>query len=50
MFKNDNSMDFLRTEEYRKAPLLGNWKAFYLVSIGFFMAELLLFSYLTLTY
>ena len=50
MLKNDSFMDFLKTPEYTEAPVLGNWKAFYLKSIIFFVVELLLFSYLTIAY
>lgn len=50
MFKKDKSMDFLQSPEYKEAPVLGNWNAYYVTSIGFFIAELVLFAYLTLSY
>lgn len=50
MFKNDKSMDFLNTPEYREAPVLGTWNAYYITSISFFVVELFLFSYLSFAY
>lgn len=50
MFKNDKSMEFFQSLEYKEAPVLGNWYVFYVTSIGFFLAELVLFSYLTFVY
>ncbi len=50
MFKKDNPFHFLKTPEYSKAPILGTWNAYYYVLTGFFISEILLFTFLSSTY
>lgn len=50
MFKKDNPFHFLKSPEYTKAPILGSWKVYYVVLIGFFISEIILFTFLSSTY
>jgi hypothetical protein len=50
MFKKDNPFQFLKTPEYTVAPVLGTWKAYYIVSVSIFVSELALFTFLSCTY